>query len=232
MNKKLAGIIGIILSILFLVYFNDIFYKLLIVLNIDINSYSILTKSIIDLIIKLCMCFIIYLIYKKDFKHSRKSNNIFKSILFMLIYLIVLILGVYLFGYIINYLGNLFNVSIIDNVYYNIFNKKIDIYLIIKIINDYVLIPFIYSSLVILSVDKLCRRNDIFILLCGLLGGICYALTLHGTFIYTLLNSLNTFIIYCVLAMAYRKNNSIYFSIILYGLYLVSYGVILNYLGW
>ena len=203
MNKKLSGIIGIILSILLLVYFEPYTYKLLSLLNINIYNYSNTVRMIIDIVIKLVMCFIIYLLYKKDFKHSRKDSNIFKNVLIMLVSLICLV-----------------------------FDKKLDIYLVIKIIKDYIITPFIYCSIILLSVDKICRRNDTFILLSGLLASICHALTLSGTLTYVIINSLSTFILFIILSLLYRKSNSIWFSIVLYGLYLVSNIIILKYIGW
>ena len=232
MNKKLSGIIGIILSILLLVYFEPYTYKLLSLLNINIYDYSNTVRMIIDIVIKLVMCFIIYLLYKKDFKHSRKDSNIFKNVLIMLVSLICLVLVMYLFNYVVNYLGDIFNVKIIENNFYNIFDKKLDIYLVIKIIKDYIITPFIYCSIILLSVDKICRRNDTFILLSGLLASICHALTLSGTLTYVIINSLSTFILFIILSLLYRKSNSIWFSIVLYGLYLVSNIIILKYIGW
>ena len=101
-----------------------------------------------------------------------------------------------------------------------------------KIIKDYIITPFIYCSIILLSVDKICRRNDTFILLSGLLASICHALTLSGTLTYVIINSLNTFLIFVILSIMYRKSNNIWFSIILYGLYLMSNLLILKYIGW
>lgn len=232
MNKKLSGIIGIILSVILLVYFETYAYRLLSLLHFNINNYSNVVRMIIDIVIKLVMCFIIFILYKKDFKRSKRDSNIFKSILIMIISLIGLVFVMYLFNYVINYLGDIFKVKIIHNSFYNIFDKRLDIYLIIKIIKDYIITPFLYCSIIFLSIDKLTRRDDTFTLLSGLLASICYALTLRGTVIYIIINSLSTFLLFSLLAILYKKNNSIWFSIILYGLYLISSGVIIKYIGW
>mgnify|MGYP004468899845 FL=1 len=232
MNKKLSGIIGIILSVILLVYFETYAYRLLSLIHFNINNYSNVVRMIIDIVIKLVMCFIIFILYKKDFKHSKRDSNIFKSILIMIISLIGLVFVMYLFNYVINYLGDIFKVKIIHNSFYNIFDKRLDIYLVIKIIKDYIIIPFLYCSIIFLSIDKLTRRDDTFTLLSGLLASICYALTLRGTVIYIIINSLSTFLLFSLLAILYKKNNSIWFSIILYGLYLISSGVIIKYIGW
>ena len=232
MNKKLSGIIGIILSVILLVYFETYAYRLLSLIHFNINNYSNVVRMIIDIVIKLVMCFIIFILYKKDFKRSKRDSNIFKSILIMIISLIGLVFVMYLFNYVINYLGDIFKVKIIHNSFYNIFDKRLDIYLIIKIIKDYIITPFLYCSIIFLSIDKLTRRDDTFTLLSGLLASICYALTLRGTVIYIIINSLSTFLLFSFFAILYKKNNSIWFSIILYGLYLISSGVIIKYIGW
>ena len=232
MNKKLSGIIGIILSVILLVYFETYADRLLSLIHFNINNYSNVVRMIIDIVIKLVMCFIIFILYKKDFKRSKRDSNIFKSILIMIISLIGLVFVMYLFNYVINYLGDIFKVKIIHNSFYNIFDKRLDIYLIIKIIKDYIITPFLYCSIIFLSIDKLTRRDDTFTLLSGLLASICYALTLRGTVIYIIINSLSTFLLFSLLAILYKKNNSIWFSIILYGLYLISSGVIIKYIGW
>lgn len=231
MNKKLSGVIGIVLSILLLVYFNTYFYKLLSLLNININNYSTLVRNIIDLVVNIILCVLIYLLYRKDFKHKRK-DNIFKTIIILLVSVIGLVLIMYLFSYVINYLGDIFNVSIKKNNFYNIFDKKLDIYLGIRIVKDYIIYPFIICSIILLSVDKIARRNDTYIILCGLLASVCNALTLSGNITYVIINSLNTFLIFVILSIMYRKSNNIWFSIILYGLYLMCNLLILKYIGW
>lgn len=232
MNKKIYGIIGVLLGIILLVYFKSYTYKSLTILDINMNNYSNIFKLIIDLVIDLIMCLIIYFIYKKDFKKGRKTNNIFKSFFIMIVALISLIIIMYLFEYVIKYLCDIFKIKQVNNTFYNIFNKKIDSYLILKIIKDYFIFPFISCSLILLSADKLCRRNDTFIFTSGLLALICSCLTLKGTLLFVIINSLSTFLLYSILAITYKKCNSIWFSIILYGLYLATNPLILNFIGW
>ena len=232
MNKKIYGIIGVLLGIILLVYFKSYTYKSLTILDININNYSNIFKLIIDLVIDLIMCLIIYFIYKKDFKKGRKTNNIFKSFFIMIVALISLIIIMYLFEYVIKYLCDIFKIKQVNNTFYNIFNKNMDSYLILKIIKDYFIFPFISCSLILLSADKLCRRNDTFIFTSGLLALICSCLTLKGTLLFVIINSLSTFLLYSILAITYKKCNSIWFSIILYGLYLATNPLILNFIGW
>ena len=232
MNKKLSGIVGIILSIILLIYFETFSYKLFDLIGLNIYNYSNTIRIIINLVINFVMCFIVYLIYKKDFRKSRRNDNIFKILLMFIIGLISLVVIMYLFDYIVRYLGKLFKVNILDISFYNIFDKKLEFSLIVKIITDYIIRPYLYCSIIILSMDKFARRNDTFIILSGILASIVYALSLSGTLGYVIINSLSTFLLFAILAFLYRKSNSIWFSIMLYSLYLVSNVIIINYIGW
>ena len=136
MNKKLVGIFGTILSIVILIYFETFIYKVLGLVGINYHTYSNNIQIIINLFIKLLMCFMIYLIYKKDFRHSRRNDNIFKLLLILIVSVIGLTVVMYLFNYVVKYLCDIFNVNIVSREFYNIFDKKIDIYLGVKIIND------------------------------------------------------------------------------------------------
>lgn len=231
MNKKLSGILGIILSIIVLIYFETFIYKVLELIGINILEFSSVIRTIINLIIKLSMCFIIYKIYKRDFRHSKSEENVFKMIIYLIVGVIGLTIVMYIFNYIIKYICDIFNVDKISRDFYNIFDKKLDFNLIVKIINDYIIMPYLYSSTIILSMEKLTKRNDTFILFSGLLASIIYALSLNGTLIYVILNSLSMFLLFSLLAFIYKRNNSIWFIILLYGLYLISDVIILNYLG-
>lgn len=232
MNKKIVGLIGIILASLVLIYFESTFYKVIGVIGINLSNYSNLIRNIIDLVVKLIMCFLIYFIYKKDFRKRHSSNNIFKTLLFFIIYLIALVLGMHLFKYVINFIGDIFSTNIIEISFYNIFNKTLNFSLISKIIIDYIFIPYLYCSVILLSADKLCRRNDIFYILSGILASIIYSFSLSGTLLYVIINSLYIFILFILLSIIYKRVNNIWFIILLYGFYLMSNSLIINYLGW
>ena len=232
MNKKITGIIGTLLSIFILIYFENFTYKLINMIGIDLNNYSDLIQLIINIVIKIIICFIIYLIYKKDFKKRYTGNNIIRRTLFFIIYLIILILVMYVFKYVIDFVGDIFDVVIIKQEFYNIFTKTLNINLVIKIITDYLLIPFLYCTIILLGTDKLCKHKETFIIFSGLIASIIYAFSIHGTLIYVIINSLYMFILFSILAFIYKRENSIWMVILLYGFYLISNNLIINYLGW
>ena len=217
-NKKLSGLLGIILSIIILIYFESFVYKIISMLGINIFNFSSLVQLIINIIIKLFMCYIIYFIYK--------------SLIVLLVSVVILSGIMYLFRYVVEFLGDIFNINIINQEYYNIFDKTLNFSLIVKIINDYIIVPFLYCTIIVLSVDKFCKRNDSFTLFSGLLAGIIYAFSLSGTLGYVIINSLSMFLLFSIIAFLYRKQNSIWFVISLYSFYLILNIIIVNYFGW
>lgn len=232
MNKKLSGILGIILSILILIYFETFAYKVLGLLGININGFSGTIRIIIDLAIKLLMCFIVYIIFKRDFRSRRGKDNLLRTLLIFIVSLVSVVVGMYLFSYVVDFIGDIFNVKVLEQNFYNIFDKKLDFVLISKIVSDYIIIPYLYCSIIILSVDKITRRTDTCIVLSGLLASIIYALSLSGTLGFVIVNSLNIFVLFAIFAFIYRKRFSIYFIVALYSFYLISNVFILNYIGW
>ena len=232
MNKKLSGLVGIFLSVVILVYFEIFSYKVLDAVGMNVSNYSSVIQTIINLIIKFIMCFIVYMIYKKDFRSKKGNDSLLKNVLLFVIGLITTVVGMYLFSFVVKYIGDIFDVSVIEKSFYNIFDKKLDLDLIIKILSDYVVVPYLYCSIILLSVDKLVKRNDTFIVLSGLLASIIHALTLSGTLGFVIVNSLSTLLLFSLFAFIYRKNSSIWFLIVLYSFYLISNVFIINYLGW
>lgn len=232
MNKKLSGILGIVLSIVILVYFENFAYKLLDLVGLNILNFSSNVRIIIVLVIKLIMCFIIYIIYKRDFRSRRGNDNILKTLLVFIVSLVCIVVGMYLFEYVVDFIGDIFSVQVLETNFYNIFDKKLDFALVMKIISDYIINPYLYCSIIILSVDKFARRTDTCIILSGVLASIIHALSLSGTLGFVIVNSLSMFVLFGIFAFIYRKHFSIYFIIALYSFYLISYVFILNYIGW
>lgn len=232
MNKKISGIVGVILSIVILIYLEPLVYIGLDLIGINVSNLSNLLQTIINVGIKLFMCFLVYVVYKRDFKRRGSKDNLLKNILLLIISLIVLTLVMYLFRYVVIYIGDIFDIEVLSLDFYNIFNKTLNLNLIIKIITDYVMVPFLYCSIIILSINKFCRRNDTTIVFTGLLASIVHAFSLSGTLGFVIINSLSMFMLFAIFAFLYKKTNSILFIITLYSFYLISNVFIINYLGW
>ena len=232
MSKKIKGLISILISILLLMYFENFMYQLISIICININSYSSVVQIIINIVIKLIMCFCIYLVYKKDLRSRRRTNdNLLKALLVFIVSLVSIVIGMYLFNYVIDFIGDIFNIEVIENSFYNIFNKQLNLDLIIKIISDYMIVPFLYCTVIILSVDKLIRGTNTGIILSGVVASIIHTVTLSGTLGYVIVNSLNIFLLFSIFMYIYKKGYSIYFIICLYSFYLISSAFILSYLG-
>lgn len=232
MNKKISGIVGVILSIVILIYLEPLVYMGLDLVGINVSNLSSLLQTIINVGIKLSMCFLVYIVYKRDFRKRNSKDNLLKNMLLLVVSLIILTLVMYLFKYAIGFIGDIFNIKVLDLDFYNIFNKTLNLNLIVKIITDYIMVPFLYCSIIILSVNKFCKRNDTTIVFSGLLASVVHAFTLSGTLGFVIVNSLYMFILFAILALLYKKTNSILFIITLYSFYLISNVFIINYLGW
>ena len=102
------------LSIFIIIYFESTIYKIINVVGINLNSFSNLVQIIINIVIKILLCFLIYLIYKKNFKKRYSNFNLIRGSLFFLIYLVILVISMYVFKYIISFIGDIFNISIIE----------------------------------------------------------------------------------------------------------------------
>ena len=233
MSRKLKGILGIIFSIIILIFTEGYIYQFISMLGINISSYSNIIQLIIHLVIKFVVCILISMIFKKELRKKKDSFNLIKSILVFAISLIALVLIMFVFNkYVVTFIGDIFNIGIRYDDFYNIFNKNINLELIIKIIKDYIMIPYLYCTVIILSSNKLCDRNNTFRLLSGLIALLVNALIIRGTVGYAIINSLSMFLMFYILAFLYRKENNIWFSIILYSLYLILNVFIMNYFGW
>lgn len=231
MNKKLVGLFGVVLSVILLVYFESFVYRVL-GLVIDVTKYSNMIQVLINLGIKLIMCFLVYLLFKKDFRSRRTREGFIKTLVVFCISLVGIVVGMYLFDYVVKFLGDIFNVSVLNNDFYNIFDKKLDFSLVVKIVTDYLITPYLYCSIIILSIDKLIRRESTTIIFSGVLASVIHALSLSGTLGYVIVNSLSTFLLFGSLTFLYKKNYSIWVIILLYSAYLISNVFIINYIGW
>ena len=231
MNKKFSSLLYIVISLLIIAFFEPTIYKILKLINIEVSSLSTIIQLIISISIKVIMAIIIFILNKKDLKRLKRNNNVFHMILYLVVGLVGMTLITYFSNYLFKQLSDIFGTKYITYDFYNIFNKKIDIYLILRIINDYILYPYLYVSVVLLVADKITRRTDTFILFSGILAGVIYALSLNGTIIFLIINSLTIFIIFLLIAFLYKKVGSIWFSILLYSFYLITYLFILEYLG-
>ena len=231
MSKKIGEILKLIISIILLLFFDIACYKLFNLVGVNINSFSNFVKSIIDLVIKLVISIILFILYKKDLKKRRVNNNILKNILLSVISVFVIAIFIALYDYILTYLCNTFKVDKYIMEQLNIFNKTISIDLILVIIKNYILIPFIYIITIVLGLSKIIRNDNSYILLTGILASILYSLSLNGTILFLVLNSSSIFLLFCLLAFLYKKFNNIWYIVFIYILYLLSNNIIISYLG-
>ena len=68
------------------------------------------------------MCFIIYIIFKRDHRSRRTKDNLIRTIFVFIVSLIAVVIGMYLFSYAVNFIGDIFNIEVLEMSFYNIFN--------------------------------------------------------------------------------------------------------------
>ena len=218
MKQFIVNLIKLILSISILIFTEDYFYKFLDLINININNNSFVSL-IIYILIFICIC----IIYKDEItsaysKYQHKlANNIFYSILTF----IILFIGMMIINYLVIALSKGFNITYEGLNFINIFNYKFNFNLIVTIIKDILIIPFIKVIIFVLGINNMVgRKTGNFI--SGLLYSI-YKIYLichfNSSIGYILINAIPYFCLFSMLSYIYKKNNNIMHSIICYILY-------------
>lgn len=231
MNKTLSGIIKLIFCILLLKFSEIYYFDILSTLGININPASLLIKEISIVILYIIIFIGVVFLYKDDLKRDLKrfKRNIFPNILMVIVFFIIITLGVKVSEYVSSVIAEAFHEKYIPIKLINIFNKNADIYLLINIIKNILLIPFINSVIYILGVNNLIRGKNKGIFLSGLIAAIVISLNLNGSYLFILFSVIPYFVLYATLAYFYRKNNNnIWYSSITLILYTMLASILLE----
>lgn len=218
MKDFLVNLLKLILSILVIMFTEEYFYKLLDFLKLSINN-----KSVVSLIIYILIFIIIFIIYKSEitsaflkYKH-KLTTNIFYSV----ISFIVLFIAMMIINYLVAALAKGFNITYEGLNFINIFDYKFSFELIVLIIKDIIIIPFIKVVIFVLGVNNMCsKKTGVFF--SGLLYSL-YAIYIichfNASIGYILINMIPYYLLFNILSFIYKKNNNIAYSIVSYGLY-------------
>ena len=214
MKDFLVNLIKLILSVLVITFTEEYFYKLLDLLKLSINS-----KSIVSLIVYI----IIFIIYKSEitaaftkYKH-KLTTNIFYSI----ICFIVLFIAMMIINYLVAALAKGFNITYEGLSFINIFDYQFSFDLIVMIIKNIIIGPFIKVVVFVLGINNMCsKKTGIFF--SGLLYSL-YAIYVmchfNASIGYVLVNMIPYYLLFNILSFIYKKNNNIGYSIVSYILY-------------
>ena len=227
MKDFAVNLIRLLLSFIILLFSEEYFYKFLSLFKINIS------KTFTSIILYIIISFFIYLIYKpelksefKKFKRKLMSNMIYAFVAFLIIFVTMLVSN-----YILSVIAKSFYISYNSISFYNIFNKPFNLDLIIEILKNIILIPYLKVTIFDLGVNRLFSYSGS-IFASGLAAALYNAYLIKGTIGYMIVNSSLTFILFMLLALIYRKNNNIVTSIVTYSIYMLLASVLYSSIMW
>lgn len=227
MKDFAVNLIRLLLSFIILLFSEEYFYKFLSLFKINIS------KTFTSIILYIIISFFIYLIYKpelksefKKFKRKLMSNMVYAFVAFLIIFVTMLVSN-----YILSVIAKSFYISYNSISFYNIFNKPFNLDLIIEILKNIILIPYLKVTIFDLGVNRLFSYSGS-IFVSGLAAALYNAYLIKGTIGYMIVNSSLTFILFMLLALIYRKNNNIVTSIVTYSIYMLLASVLYSSIMW
>lgn len=227
MKDFAVNLIRLLLSFIILLFSEEYFYKFLSLFKINIS------KTFTSIILYIIISFFIYLIYKpelksefKKFKRKLMSNMVYAFVAFLIIFVTMLVSN-----YILSVIAKSFYISYNSISFYNIFNKPFNLDLIIEILKNIILIPYLKVTILDLGVNRLFSYSGS-IFVSGLAAALYNAYLIKGTIGYMIVNSSLTFILFMLLALIYRKNNNIVTSIVTYSIYMLLASVLYSSIMW
>ena len=227
MKDFAVNLIRLLLSFIILLFSEEYFYKFLSLFKINIS------KTFTSIILYIIISFFIYLIYKpelksefKKFKRKLMSNMVYAFVAFLIIFVTMLVSN-----YILSVIAKSFYISYNSISFYNIFNKPFNLDLIIEILKNIILIPYLKVTIFDLGVNRLFSYSGS-IFASGLAAALYNAYLIKGTIGYMIINSSLTFILFMLLALIYRKNNNIVTSIVTYSIYMLLASVLYSSIMW
>ena len=227
MKDFAVNLIRLLLSFIILLFSEEYFYMFLSLFKINIS------KTFTSIILYIIISFFIYLIYKpelksefKKFKRKLMSNMVYAFVAFLIIFVTMLVSN-----YILSVIAKSFYISYNSISFYNIFNKPFNLDLIIEILKNIILIPYLKVTIFDLGVNRLFSYSGS-IFASGLAAALYNAYLIKGTIGYIIVNSSLTFILFMLLALIYRKNNNIVTSIVTYSIYMLLASVLYSSIMW
>ena len=196
MKDFAVNLIRLLLSFIILLFSEEYFYKFLSLFKINIS------KTFTSIILYIIISFFIYLIYKpelksefKKFKRKLMSNMVYAFVAFLIIFVTMLVSN-----YILSVIAKSFYISYNSISFYNIFNKPFNLDLIIEILKNIILIPYLKVTIFDLGVNRLFSYSGS-IFASGLEATLYNAYLIKGTIGYIIVNSSLTFILFMLLAL-------------------------------
>lgn len=217
MRNIFVNLVKLVLSVALLIYTEKYFYNLLDFLKINTSNID---SNVISLIVYILIMICILIIYRAEIKDAfnkydkRKASNF----LYTVVSFVVLFIGMILVNYLCKILAMYLDVSYTQIAFKNIFNKSISMELIIMIVKDIILVPFIVTIIFVLGVNNLLGGKN-----SSMVSGLVYAgykaCFARGSVLYAVINVFPYFAFALMLSLIYKRNNNIAFSIFAFILY-------------
>lgn len=213
----MKNFIKFVLSLILLLFTEEYFFKIMKYLHIDLSGVNTLLVSTIIYIILFAMIFIIY---KGEIKSAfnRYNNHFGENILYTIISFVVLFIVMMILNYLCKIVGKSFHITYHELGFINIFNKKLSVNLILQIIRDIILKPFIKVTVFVLGVNEFTGGKEGTII-SGLLYGIYMGYLMGGSISFIIVNVIPIVIMMMILSFINNKHGNIAYSIITLMLY-------------
>lgn len=224
MKKSFVNLIKLFLSIIITLFIEEYFFKCTSLIGLKLTE-----TAFIKLIIYIIEFIIIYIIYKDEINSgfSKYQNKFANNILTTLISFIILFIAMMITNYIVKLIAANLSVTYHGLNYINVFEKNFDLDLIVVIIKDIIIVPFVIVSIFVLGINNLIGGKT-----SSLLSGAAYyiynAFVLGGKFSNLFIDVIDEFVLVFILSYIYKKNNNIAFSIVTFILYELFAGVLVN----
>lgn len=234
MKDKIICFLEFAISVLILLFFQDYTLNVIGNFGINLNNFSNDILILIMVGIQILLCGILYFVYKSSIKQNGNSfkNHFLKNLLYAILILAVMTVVMNISTYFIKYIANMFGVSIKESETFNILQEKLSLDYVVNLIKYAILIPFSYTIVYILGVERLFKKTGVKIVMSALIWAIIESINFYPNILSMFFNALPTFILGIFLAYIYSRNKNIWYPIIIYGLYLLFSPLLIGYLGW
>ena len=222
MRKTLMGLFKMLLVLVIMLYAEQYCTAFLTWLGLDLKLLTPLWQEVIILIIYGLILACVYIFYRADLANdwSRFKRNWFPNLLMAIVFFAIITIVVWVVSYLSEVGANALKVKFMGLNHLNVFREPLSLQVVIFIIKNIIIIPFIYCTVYILGIYEIFKSEKMSVVGSGLIAAIVASLSIKGSLLMIAINVIPYFTLYFGLAYIYRKNNhNIWFaltSVILY----------------
>jgi len=218
MKEKIINLSKLLGSFFLFLYSSYIVKFIFNLFNVDISTFGILGKTLLNLGLSIFLTIVIILIYFKDvkkdfleFKRNWKSKMLFALKIFA-IFMVIKIFA----SYISVILSNIFNIKEITSENQSTITNLLGQYPILMIFSAVGLAPIYEEILFRLGFKKCLKNKWLFIIISGTLFGLIHIFPTDLNLGVALIQSIVYVVMGISLAYYYQKYNNIFYSILIH----------------